>query len=145
MANLQTFRDPCVLAAQNLCPNPKSNTERSISTSKLHGLSEGDHNGSRSTCLTGREGHGITRNDNLFCHGKIEVTAHKAPRMVCPWNPVLLLHPQEHNLVRMQFLVQHDNPSTPRSVLGDWVNREAAIRVLCMRAPTSRSSNRVRA
>ena len=50
-----------------------------------------------------------------------------------------------HNLVRMQFLVQHDNQSTPRSALGDyWVNREAAIRVLCTRAPSSRSS-RVRA
>ena len=65
--------DHCVLATQNLCLSPKGNTERSVSASKLHGLGERDHQGSRSTCLTGRKGHGIIRNDNLFRHSKIEV------------------------------------------------------------------------
>ena len=39
----------------NLCPNPNGITERSISTSKLHGLSERDDNNSRKTCVTCRK------------------------------------------------------------------------------------------
>ena len=117
---------------------PKGSTERSISASKLHGLSERDHNGRRSACFTGREGHGIIRKDDFTACQAHERVAAGIQYYCC-------INENVHNLVRMQFLVQHDNQSTPRSALGDyWVNREAAIRVLCTRAPSSRSS-RVRA
>ena len=43
VANLQTFPDYCLLATLNLYLSPKGNTERSISASKLHRLSERDH------------------------------------------------------------------------------------------------------
>ena len=80
-------------------------------------------------------------------HGKFEVTACKTQeRFYAGFQHCSCINKNVHNLVRIQFLVQHDNQSTPRNVLGDyWVNRESAIRVLCMRAPSSRSSNRVRA
>ena len=71
------FRIIVFLPHRYHCSTPKGTTERSISASKMRGLSERDHNGSRSTCLTDREGHGVIRNDNLFRQGKIEFTACK--------------------------------------------------------------------
>ena len=102
--------DHWVLATQNLCPTPKGNTERSISASKLHVHSERDHKGSRSTCLTRREGHSIIWNDNLFRHGKIEVTACKThERFAAGIQYCSCINKNVHSLVRMLFLAQHDN------------------------------------
>ena len=124
VSNLPTFADHCVLVTQNLCLGPKGNMERSISVSKLHGLSERDHHGGRSTCLTGKEGHGIIRNDHLFRHGKIEVTACKThERCAAGVQNCSCIKKNVHSLVRMQFLVPHDNQSSPRNVLEDyWVD-----------------------
>ena len=77
-----------VFLTQNLCPTPKGNTERSISAGKLHGLSERDHNGSRRDLPHLQEGHGTSRNDNLFRARRHPMTREGNFR----WNPALLLH-----------------------------------------------------
>ena len=142
------FQITVFFPTQNLCPtHKKGKTERSISASKLYGLSERDYNGSRRTCLTCREGHGTIRNDSL-CPPRQHLTSRPAR----PTKGLPLKSSTAFASTRMytvwfgcNFLVQHDNQSAPRNVLGGyWVHSEAAIRVLCMRARNSKSSNRVR-
>ena len=76
------------------------------------GLSERDHKGSRSSCLTCMEGHGTIRNDNLFRHGNIEVTAHEThEKFAARTQSCSSINMNVHSLVRMQFLVQPNNPN----------------------------------
>ena len=92
------------------------------------------HNVSRRTCLTGKKGHGTIRNDNLFRHGNIDVTASKTHERFAAGVHTALASKRMYTVC------------ATRNVLGGyWVNLESAIRALCMCAPNSRSSNRVRA
>ena len=82
-------------------PHRTGNTERSMSASKLHRLSERDRHGSRSTCLTGKEGHGIIRKDNFFRQSKIEVTACKThERFAAGVQYCFCINKNVHSLVR---------------------------------------------
>ena len=82
-----------------------------------------------------------------FRHDKIDVKASKThERIAAGVQYCSCINKNAHSLVRMRFLVQHDDQSAPRNVSRRLlVDREAAIHVLCMRAPSSRSGNRVRA
>ena len=119
VANLQTFPDHYVLAAQYPCPAPEGNMERRISASKLHELNEQDHDGGRSTCLTCRESPSTIRNDNLFRHAKLEVTARKThERFAAGIQYCSCIKKNVPNLVRStDSACAHPSPEHPSSCI----------------------------